>query len=92
MMYNDMMGVYHEDAEHPPSNKENTTMAEDKPPSTIKENRESIQHDDSGRLPDGSLHSNSVRNSTIRSLQLAYIHLAVGGKPYLGYHNSTHLY
>ena len=92
-MYNtDMMGVYHEDSEHPPGNKENTAMAEDKPPSTIKEDRKSVQSDGSGGLFDGSLCGNSVRNSISRRMQLVYIHLAPGCKPYFGYHNSTNLY
>jgi len=87
MMYNtDMMGVYHEDEEHPPSTKENTPNPDSEPPTT-KENRESLQSASADRLP-----NRSVRSGNARCWQLVFICHSVGSKPYLGYHNSTNLY
>lgn len=87
-MYNtsEMMGVYHEDSEHPPSNKEEPLKAESKPPST-KENRESLQLDGSDRLS-----SRFVRGGDARCWQLVFVCHSPGCKPYLGLHNSANLY
>ena len=84
-----------ESDEHPPKNKEDSPMGEDKPPSTkglLEDTRRSLQSDGAGGLSSGSMHSDSVRNGTLCKRAMVYIHLAPGAKPNFRTYNDTFLY
>jgi hypothetical protein len=93
-MYN-VSEMMRESDEHPPKNKEDSPMGEDKPPSTkglLEDTRRSLQSDGSSGLPSGSMFSNSVRNGTVNKWAMVYIHLAPGSKPNFRTYNDTFLH
>lgn len=85
------MGVYDE---HPPSNKENTKLVEDKPPSEklLENTRRSLQPDGTDRLSSRSMHGDGIGNGTVSKRAMVYILLAPGAKPHFGYYNDTLLH